>query len=1000
MNIRDTYNKLANQELNLKLFNSVVELRNECKATNNFEYLYLSTLLMIDIYINENLLDDALMIASKSFTDIDKVVFSKIYVSVLERLIYIFIQKKNYRRAFRYTNEKRPYLDSNNVEEINRWYLENSYIYAAMGEKNKALTNLLAILANNPDENLKSIILSNITKLYIDDGDMINAIKYLEDTMTLTNSLKDKAGQRYCDYLNAKILISEKKYKFAYKIFVDMFKNLKEINDEEIGFLNEFSELLLVMDQYSDVKSYSDKYQKSVESSNDQYLKKDFYKNYLRASIMILPGHKEEIRKLLDYIELVEKEIARSDEISTTTASEDDKFLEVNEKMEEIINQVENTINLVNFAMVKSGERESILEFSKSLEKIVPFGEALFVIFNRANFELLPDLYDKYSTVSTFNYKKERLYERELPYSDLNDTIVELLISGNKDVTIDFTDTNIPVKNPIAKTTYLDQKVKWLFATTLNYDGDLYACAVFTSSIYDILSPSALVNLKIATKLLESKLVNLFYQENLQSQKDILQVAMSELQEGMFYYEIKRQRMLLTAEFSKFLGNDKTVISRNDYIKKIISEDREKLQEVEEAIKLERAYTVEYYLSLMGNRVLVKEHGRPYISRDGILKFYVCTITKNGYEREESNSLNLDNRTKKKEDNFLEKLESFKDKDSEENKFTLIGVEILNLQKFFNIKEKLISEISLLIKNSVTDEVFFLDNSFFISIVPTIDQKTIEKITRTVAIKLDNLEIDSKKVDVRKSISYIKYPKNINNLRDIYEVLRNMLEINQEAFTEEYYLKYLNRKRIINCVKDDIEKDDIEILYSPMYMGNLKVGYEIKYNLKGLSPEEKVNNYLDDDILTLFEKKLFQMVSISKDNLVKFIFISVSTLDHLITEKYFEDSSNIINRPILMIYGKIVDSYKIISYLREKGYKIYLDYLTLKGLNIEEVFNLELEGVIIQTELFAEERIKFLEFSRSQKYQLITRLELNDYLNNVTLSQEIINLHDMENIEK
>ena len=89
----------------------------------------------------------------------------------------------------------------------------------------------------------------------------------------------------------------------------------------------------------------------------------------------------------------------------------------------------------------------------------------------------------------------------------------------NKDVILDFNDTAIPIIEPITKTTYLHLKVKYLFATPLYYDGDLYACVIYTSTISDITTSEAILNLKIASKLLESKLINLFYQENLQAQK-------------------------------------------------------------------------------------------------------------------------------------------------------------------------------------------------------------------------------------------------------------------------------------------------------------------------------------------------------------------------------------------------------------------------------------------------------------------------------------------------
>ncbi len=88
---------------------------------------------------------------------------------MLERLIYICIQKKNFLSACRYANEKRLYLDINDKNAVNRWYLEMAYIHDALNEKTKALSDLNAILENDPSSDLRLIVLNNITKLYIDN---------------------------------------------------------------------------------------------------------------------------------------------------------------------------------------------------------------------------------------------------------------------------------------------------------------------------------------------------------------------------------------------------------------------------------------------------------------------------------------------------------------------------------------------------------------------------------------------------------------------------------------------------------------------------------------------------------------------------------------------------------------------------------------------------------------------------------------------------------------
>ena len=45
---------------------------------------------------------------------------------------------------------KRNALDLENVDEVNRWYLEMAYIYAELNQKDKALLHLKAVLNNYP----------------------------------------------------------------------------------------------------------------------------------------------------------------------------------------------------------------------------------------------------------------------------------------------------------------------------------------------------------------------------------------------------------------------------------------------------------------------------------------------------------------------------------------------------------------------------------------------------------------------------------------------------------------------------------------------------------------------------------------------------------------------------------------------------------------------------------------------------------------------------------
>ena len=51
MDIREKYNLLLNYDLDLSMIKSVIDLKNECKLNNNYEYFYLS-----NFFISTNIL--------------------------------------------------------------------------------------------------------------------------------------------------------------------------------------------------------------------------------------------------------------------------------------------------------------------------------------------------------------------------------------------------------------------------------------------------------------------------------------------------------------------------------------------------------------------------------------------------------------------------------------------------------------------------------------------------------------------------------------------------------------------------------------------------------------------------------------------------------------------------------------------------------------------------------------------------------------------------------
>ena len=71
---------------------------------------------------------------------------------------------------------------------------------------------------------------------------------------------------------------------------------------------------------------------------------------------------------------------------------------------------------------------------------------------------------------------------------------------------------------------------------------------------------------KDSFKILKFRLSSLFYQEDLRFQRNILQTAISRLQEGLFYYDPNSKKMLLTERFQKFLKVDKRILNFPEYL--------------------------------------------------------------------------------------------------------------------------------------------------------------------------------------------------------------------------------------------------------------------------------------------------------------------------------------------------------------------------------------------------------------------------------------------------
>ena len=93
MDIIQAFSQLKEKEISLDLLSEVIELREMCEEQDNNEYYFQCSNLIIDIFISEGLLDDALKTAlmTQELLDDNKNDYQESYKKLLDSLAYIYI---------------------------------------------------------------------------------------------------------------------------------------------------------------------------------------------------------------------------------------------------------------------------------------------------------------------------------------------------------------------------------------------------------------------------------------------------------------------------------------------------------------------------------------------------------------------------------------------------------------------------------------------------------------------------------------------------------------------------------------------------------------------------------------------------------------------------------------------------------------------------------------------------------------------------------------------
>ena len=92
----------------------------------------------------------------------------------------------------------------------------------------------------------------------------------------------------------------------------------------------------------------------------------------------------------------------------------------------------------------------------------------------------------------------------------------------------------------------------------------MFGCAVFHAFEPSLIEQEKLLNMKIAAKALEARLVALSQQESIRALKTVLQTIAKELKEGIYYLDPEGRKLYISEELATFLQAD-THLSSEDF---------------------------------------------------------------------------------------------------------------------------------------------------------------------------------------------------------------------------------------------------------------------------------------------------------------------------------------------------------------------------------------------------------------------------------------------------
>ena len=742
VSLREEYDILSCKDLKFDLIDEIKAFKEKCINLNNEEYLYKADLLISDVYLEHKSFEEPLKLLLNDFKTIDPSMFSKIYVNIIERILYIYITKQNYHLALKYASIKEQYIDKTSLKDMNRFLLEKSYIYAEMNETDKAIECLNTII-KNPTPDTLPYALNNITKLFIDKKNVYLAEESLNKCLALNGD--DQEGRVYCDYLLAKICILKENYNDALYLLKQIFEN-EEINQMTLTMVNDYLELLYSLKKYDEMALAISKLALFINASDDLYIQKQFLRNKIRYFIATRDYNR--LQEAFNDYEYVDKKIINNEKKVALEISLLEKNDHAAEAVNNIIDDLDNLVSIFNNNGSYPSLRDLIMNFCKSLESAVSFDEATFMLINKPiNLEFIPQ-----NDIEIYHYKNNRVYEKLLTESCLKDSVALMVINQNKPIGLDLSKNNINFIDVFYNRSYLEEKINYVYAVPCYYQGNIFAVMTFASSTNNLTDKNVSVLFDFASKVLELSVTTFNTLELFNITNDMYNRTVLKNSIGLIKYT--DDEMYLSNSLMNLLRLKSNYINRRVFTSFISKNDYERYARNSSNDN----YNVRYRLNIDSINLQVEENVETFVNANGkkLFKFGTISVIEGSIK-----SL-IDGKSL-----LNDKLNEVKNRASSDVEYRFSFVRIRTLQSDYD-----------LIKLTLGVEPYFISDSDCVCILEN---------------EVNLREIDEKVTKITDNYTILRYPRDISSVNSLLEISDIMLNSGERYYNELLYKSFLQK---------------------------------------------------------------------------------------------------------------------------------------------------------------------------------------------------------------